>query len=223
MKRAVPAFVILVLISTGCRPRAPRDNLLLISIDTLRADHVGVYGRRQARTPNIDEAARNGFFFTDVTSPAPLTTPAHASLLTGLYPPAHGVRDNGAFRLSEEKTTLAELLERSGYSTGAIVASFVLKRRFGLDQGFSEYDDRLAEDLGRAREIDAARVTEKAVAWLKDRKEPFFLWVHYFDPHADYAPPNRSGVISRPPRMTGRWLTSTGKSASSSIFSKEKT
>ena len=123
-------------------PRA-RDNLLLVTLDTTRADHLGAYGYARARTRHLDQLAAEGARFETALSPAPITLPAHASIFTGLLPPEHGVRNNGNFYLPDRFETLATVLHREGYHTGAFVSSFILDRRYGLARGFDEYDDRL--------------------------------------------------------------------------------
>jgi arylsulfatase A-like enzyme len=125
----------------GCERARPR-NLLLVSIDTLRADHLGAYGFPRPTTPHIDAVAREGAVFGSVHSPVPMTLPAHVTMLTGTLPPTHGIRDNLQNRLPEGSLTLAERLKVHGYATAAVVSSFVLDRRFGLSQGFDRYDDR---------------------------------------------------------------------------------
>jgi len=170
-------------------------NLLLVTLDTTRADRLGVYGNSAIKTPTLDHLAATGVVFSTVTAVAPLTLPAHASLMTGRYPTSHGVRANGLFRLGDEFETLAERLLAAGYRTGAVVSSFVLDEQFGLSQGFEVYDDNLGEgqleDSRHYREQSAAVTTERALRWLKEvRTERFFLWVHYFDPHHEYAPPS---------------------------------
>ncbi len=172
------------------RPGAP--SVLLVSIDTLRADRVGAYGASYGATPALDALAAAGVRFEKAISPAPLTLPAHATLLTGLYPPRHGVRHNGLFRLAPEHTTLAERFREAGYATGAVVGAVVLERRYGLDQGFDQYDDAVEGDPASATgypERPADRVTEAALRWLAGARRPFFLFVHYYDPHAEYRPP----------------------------------
>jgi arylsulfatase A-like enzyme/Flp pilus assembly protein TadD len=172
-------------------------NLLLITLDTTRADRLGCYGYEQARTPTIDALASRGLRFANVTAPAPLTLPSHSTLLTGLDVPSHGVRNNGTFRLSPDHTTLAETLGGAGYDTAAFVGSFVLDSRYGLDQGFELYDDDvnpegLSAESGRFHERPADAVTDAALRWFDSRRDdagPFFAWVHYFDPHAPYDPP----------------------------------
>jgi arylsulfatase A-like enzyme/Flp pilus assembly protein TadD len=187
--------------SQTCRhsPRVPDAradggyNLLLITLDTTRADRLGAYGYTKAQTPNLDRLAREGARFTDCHTSVPLTLPAHCTLLTGREPPAHQVRNNGAYTLPESETTLAELFRKAGYSTQALVASFVLQSKFGLAQGFDLYNDTL--DLRNttgdfASEIPADRLFAKFSHWLKNRRSGrFFTWVHFYDPHAPYEPP----------------------------------
>jgi len=173
-------------------------NLLLITLDTTRADHLGCYGFDAAETPVLDALAAQGVRFHDAVTSVPITLPAHTTMLTGLDPPNHGVRDNGEYSLNPEKETLAEILGNAGYETAAFVASYVLNARFGLDQGFGVYDTNFTVATGTltlegtpALERPAAEVTGAAVSWLKQRKRdrPFFCWVHYYDPHARYVPP----------------------------------
>jgi len=177
-------------------PGALKDwNVLLISADTLRADHVGCYGNTVIRTPAIDGLARRGVLFRKAVTPVPITLPGHASMLTGLNPPRHGVRSNGFFRLRAETGTLGLRLKPQGYVTGAVVGAYVLDKRFGLNQGFDHYDD----DMTRGQhpttfgfsERRAEQVNEVAIEWLhRHARQKFFLFVHYFDPHAPYAPPS---------------------------------
>src|SRR4029453_594156 len=142
-RRRPLAGALLVALCAACggrdahpEPRPGAPSVLLVSIDTLRADRVGAYGAPYGATPTIDALAAEGVRFEKVISPAPLTLPAHATLLTGLYPPHHGVRHNGLFRLAAEHVTLAERFREGGYATGAVVGAVVLERRYGLDQGF---------------------------------------------------------------------------------------
>jgi len=188
---AIIAVVVLTLfVFFGNRPRL---NVLLISVDTLRPDRLGCYGHADIETPNIDRLAAEGTRFTDAVSAVPLTLPSHATIFTGLYPPSHGIRDNAFMTLPGEMTTLAEVLKSKGYSTCAVVGAFVLDSRYGLDQGFDHYDD----DLSGGRqpreftyaEIAADAVTRKTVAWPRQAPEPFLAFVHYYDPHTTYDPP----------------------------------
>ena len=187
--------------ASGDRPAsASRPNLLLITMDTTRADHLGAYGDSNAATPNLDRLASEGALADHAIAVAPVTLPAHVSILTGLYPPRHGVRDNADFRLPESETTLAEHLKAQGYGTAAVVGAFVLAGELGLSQGFDRYDDpkptASATSVGAAIryrplvERRAGDVTDAALTAL-DRLagKPFFLWVHYYDPHAEYEPP----------------------------------
>jgi arylsulfatase A-like enzyme/Tfp pilus assembly protein PilF len=169
----------------------PKTNLLLITLDTTRADHLGCYGYAGAKTPVLDELAASGVLCERAYTVAPLTLPAHASLFTGLYPAEHGVRSNGRGRLDDSIPTLAEVLRRKGYDTAAFVASFVLDARFGLARGFKKYDDDIggesADGDSAHRERDAASVVDAALAWLQEKRDrPFFCWVHLYDPHAPY-------------------------------------
>src|SRR6185503_9757552 len=131
--KIVPLSISLVLL---CSFAFAFDNVLLISIDTLRADHLSCYGSQEVKTPNIDSLARSGVLFKNVVTPAPFTLPAHVSMMTGLIPPAHGVADNGGFYLDPNVTTLAEMFHSKGLRTGAFIGAFPLDSRFGLDQGF---------------------------------------------------------------------------------------
>ena len=177
------------------RPRATGPNVLLVTIDTLRADRVGAYGAATAApTPALDALASEGSFFRKAQAPTPITLPSHASILTGQTPPRHGVRHNGLFRLSSETITLAERFQQAGYDTGAVVAAVVLDAAYGLDQGFDHYDAEISSrraGLTGFHERRAEEVTEAALAWLGRREpgRPFLLWVHYYDPHAVYDPP----------------------------------
>ena len=195
--RAVCAFVVLGLLGpwlfVSCsRARPAIRNVLLISIDTLRADRVSAYGYARPTTPNIDAVAREGVLFKDVRTPVPMTLPAHVSMLTGTLPPTHGLRDNLQSRLPEGSLTLAEMLKARGLTTGAVVSTFVLDRRFGTSQGFDTYDDRFQAvhkvgDLSERKGDEAARVARE---WLDAHKDkPFFLFLHLYDPHEPYDPP----------------------------------
>jgi arylsulfatase A-like enzyme/tetratricopeptide (TPR) repeat protein len=177
-----------LLVGTRSRP-----NVLLVTIDTLRADRLGCYGYRAAETPVLDALAARGVRFSTAVAHAPLTAPSHASILTGLLPLGHGVRDNGTFVLPPSLTTLAEGLRGAGYRTAAFVSGFPLDHRFGFARGFETYDDRLLRggDTRRASYVErpAATTTREAVAWVRGTRAPWFAWVHYFDPHSPYEPP----------------------------------
>lgn len=186
-------------------------NVLVVSIDTLRADRLGSYGYAAAQTPALDRLAARGLRFERAATVTPLTLPAHASLFTGTFPAFHGVRDNGQFYVSEDLTTLAEVLKANGYRTGGFIGAFVLDRRWGLAQGFDTYFDNF--DLSKyelAAGIDAAQrpgrdVVDQALQWLREPAgQPFFAWVHLYDPHAPYEAPEP--IAARFPRtMSGAY------------------
>lgn len=170
-------------------------NVLLISIDTCRADHLSSYGYRHQTTPHIDAIARDGIVFENAVSPIPLTLPAHATMMTSTIPPYHGVRDNYDYRVGASLITLAEILHDRSFVTGAVVGAHVLAGQFGLNQGFDDYHDRF-DDLanrpgeGAVPDRRAEEVTHYGLAWLeKHFQSPFFLFLHYFDPHQTYDPP----------------------------------
>jgi arylsulfatase A-like enzyme/Flp pilus assembly protein TadD len=172
--------------------------VVLVTIDTLRADRVGAYGGITAATPNLDRLASRGVTFVDATAHAPLTAPSHASILTGQYPTRHLLRDNGGFALAARSQTLAELLRTDGYHTAAFVASYVLNRGTGLARGFDAYSDRFDIATPHLSLTSLQRrgpeVARAAVEWLAGAPRPFFLWVHFYDPHAPYDPPPAFGA-----------------------------
>lgn len=171
---------------------AQRPSVLLVTLDTTRADHLGAYGAAFARTPHFDALARSGIRFERALAPTPLTLPSHASILTGLVPRRHGVRDNSGFSLAAEATTLTERLREAGYATAAFVSSAVLDRTGGLDRGFALYDDGVrVGDRSAFGHVEraAAQTTDAVLERLPSLAAPFFLWVHYFDPHLPYVPP----------------------------------
>jgi choline-sulfatase len=199
--RAVAAIVAFVtLASVACREpsalpsAAPAAgwNLLLVTLDTLRADRLGCYGRNDAETPALDALAARGLRFDQAQSPVPLTLPSHATILSGLLPPRHGLRDNGRGSLPADVATLATRLGAAGYRTGAFVGAFVLDHRHGLGRGFATYDDEVPRgENALEAERPGAEVVDRAHAWLAAAPEekPFFAWVHLYDAHAPYAPP----------------------------------
>ncbi|MFL6233938.1 MAG: sulfatase-like hydrolase/transferase [Thermoanaerobaculia bacterium] len=185
-----------LLVLFGCsRERIPRQpSLVLVTLDTVRADHLGCYGDREAVTPSLDRLASEGLRFANASSAVPLTLPSHTCLLTGLLPPHHGLRNNGVGALRPGTATLATLLSAAGYRTGAFLGAFVLDHRFGLKAGFEVYDDEIERDPKAGPVLEAERpgneVVDRALAWLgKDDKRPFFLWAHLYDAHAPYTPP----------------------------------
>jgi len=172
-------------IASGC-------NVLLITLDTTRADRLGCYGWTRAVTPTLDALAHSGVRFEKVYAQAPITLPSHVTMMTGTYPPEHGVRDNGRYALGPELTTLAEVFQRHGYRTAAFIACQVLDSRYGLARGFEVYDDRMPLRTPDQAFYDrpADRVCDNVLSWLPSaRGGPFFCWVHLFDPHAPYTPP----------------------------------
>lgn len=174
-------------------PAPPIDRVVLVTIDTLRADRVGAYGDAAAHTPTLDALAAAGVRFDQAISPTPITRPSHATLLTGLDPPAHGVRGNSVFALDAGIPTLPEQLAQEGFATAAFIAAFVLDGRFGLDRGFDVYDDDVARRASASpfsyAERPADAVVDNALAWVRTAPERFFLWVHLYDPHANYEAP----------------------------------
>jgi choline-sulfatase len=193
----------MLVVDAGCREAAPRSssadrpNVLLVTIDTLRADHVGCYGYQDASTPALDALAERGVRFETAVAHAPLTGPSHASILTGQIPPGHGFRNNSGFTLSPRVRTAVEDFRQAGYRTAAFVSGFPLDRRFGFDRGFETYDDHLPRGNDRRRtpyvERTADATTDAALRWLASGSagpaSRWFLWVHYYDPHAPYEPP----------------------------------
>ena len=168
-----------------------RPNLLIITLDTTRADRLGCYGYAKAQTAALDALAARGVLFENAYATAPLTLPSHATIMTGLYPPEHGMHINGKGQLGVQIPTLAEVLAKSGYETGAFVASFVLHSKFGLNRGFQTYDDEMAGGERHGSETHLMRngnlVVDAALAWLTPRRaKPFVCWVHLYDPHAPY-------------------------------------
>ncbi len=206
--------------------RREQPNVLLITVDTLRQDHLGCYGYGPAKTPNLDAFFKEGIGFAAANTCAPITLPSHTSILTGMYPTYHGVRDNGAYSLRKTGLTMTEAMKADGYSTGAVVSAFVLDKRFGLDKGFDSYDDDFSDSVLNETKWSispetygdtydyyqrrADEVTESALEWLNgNRDNRFFLWAHYFDPHAPYYRYSENGsrpVLQAPsPSPTGQY------------------
>jgi arylsulfatase A-like enzyme/Flp pilus assembly protein TadD len=182
-------------------PRRPasvpsaRPNVLLVTIDTLRSDHLHCYGYNQVQTSAIDSLAADGIRFEQAFTPVPITLPSHSVILTGTYPMLSGMHDFSGNSLNQQQPTLATVLRAQGYDTGAVIAAAVLDRRFGLNRGFDFYYDhfdfsRLAETNLDLMERPANLVIDQALGWLAGhKKKPFFLWVHLYDPHHPYKPP----------------------------------
>jgi arylsulfatase A-like enzyme/tetratricopeptide (TPR) repeat protein len=185
-------------IELGTLPRGlsrDRLNLVVVTLDTTRADRIGAYGARDVETPAVDRLASEGVLFEQAVSVAPLTLPAHSSIFTGKFPPEHGVRDNGGFFLGPDQVTLAEVLKGRGYRTGAFVAAYVLAAKWGINQGFDTYFDDF--DLSQVRAVSLSaiqrpgnEVLDKALPWIEQSAgAPFFAWIHLYDPHSPYRPP----------------------------------
>jgi arylsulfatase A-like enzyme/Tfp pilus assembly protein PilF len=170
-------------------------NLVIVTLDTTRADRMGAYGNREVETPTFDRLAREGVRFDQAVSVAPLTLPVHSSMFTGKFPPEHGVRDNGGFFLGPDQLTLAEVLKSKGYRTGAFIGAYVLDSKWGINQGFDTYFDKF--DLSETRAISLAsiqrpgnEVVDQALPWIEQAKNGrFFAWIHLYDAHSPYRPP----------------------------------
>jgi arylsulfatase A-like enzyme/cytochrome c-type biogenesis protein CcmH/NrfG len=167
-------------------------HIVLISIDTCRSDYLSCYGCPMKTTPHIDDLAAESILFSNVISPVPITLPAHSSMLTGTIPPYHGVRNNLGYTLGPSNLTLPEILDKKGFTSAALVGSFVLDAQFGLNQGFDTYNDSFEDVVHGAfgDERQAGEISRLASDWLdKHQEDNFFLFLHYYDPHADYNPP----------------------------------
>jgi len=182
----------------ACARSAPaqRASALLVTLDTTRADALACYGNPLPTSPNLDRLAAEGVLFESAHTTVPVTLPAHASMLTGLYPPRHRLRDNGVVGLAAEARTLAEVAREAGWQTAAFVGSVVLAPLFGIEQGFEHYSapartSGVDSQRPHGAERRASEVVDEALAWLarRDRERPFLVWVHLYDPHHPYAPP----------------------------------
>jgi arylsulfatase A-like enzyme len=197
-KWRLPLIVVLVavgLVGTLFYFRSPPPvNLLLITLDTTRADRLGCYGYTQALTPELDALAKNGVLFERAYAPAPMTSPSHTSIMTGLWPPEHGVNTNALTVLDPNIPTIAELLQARGYATAAFPAASMLAARFGLNRGFQSYFDDLSDPKTGAdrmqRSRDGRYIADLSIQWLKEQQQaddaPFFCWLHFYDPHDPY-------------------------------------
>jgi choline-sulfatase len=197
------SLLALALVLVGCGRGAPL-NVLLVTLDTTRADHLGSYGYSLARTKNIDQLASEGVLCTNAISAAPITLPSHSTIMTGLYPPAHGVRDNGSYALGDDAITLADRLAGAGYDTRAFVSALVLNRRYNLSKGFAGYDDDLWSERRPAmfmiRSRPGPKTAENVAAWIGDwarakKRKPFFVWMHLFDAHQPYTVPAAERIL----------------------------
>ncbi len=213
---SITAVVVAALLFARCSVdrSPPFPGILLVTIDTLRSDRIHCYGNDEIPTPAIDSLAAEGVLFENAISPIPVTLPSHTSILTGLYPNQHGVRDNGVYRVPEKLDTAAEIFRRNGWETAAFVSAHVLSRIYRTDQGFDHFDDEMVEPLIEKNPIRGNRrfpehtrrwlekwtepyqrraetTVTRAIDWFvsRDRRKPFFCWVHLFDPHLAYSPP----------------------------------
>jgi arylsulfatase A-like enzyme len=186
-------LVLLCVASTGARRHAvPARNLLLITLDTLRADYVGAYVGKEGRTPNLDRLASEGALFETTETAAPLTLPSHTAILTGSFPSATSEVDNGV-RSKSASQTIAERLRAKGFTTGAFVSAFVLDSRWGLDRGFDVYDSPFTATHVRRR---GDLTTNRALAWVSSvRSRPFFAWIHLYDAHGTPSPQQGAGSV----------------------------
>jgi len=183
--------------AAGAAPSARKlsPNVILITIDTVRADHIGCYGAKQVQTPTIDSLARDGILFERAISQVPLTWPSHAVILTGTYPFQNGVQDFTGQPLASQFRSVAQAFKQHGYATGAVVSAFVLDRSWGLARGFDFYDDAFSPEEFQKRDLGlvdrkAAESVTHAINWLKQpTHRPFFFWLHLYDPHSPYDPP----------------------------------
>jgi len=182
------ALLLSVAACAGPRPLAKR--VIIVTLDTTRVDYISAYGSTRVSTPNIDGLARRGALFEKATTVAPLTLTAHSSLFTGLLPPHHGVRDNAADPLAADHATLAEILQRRGFHTGAFAASAVLQASRGLSRGFDVYRDGVSDSWSRRFRRPGGEVVAEALQWVSQQgDEPFLLWMHLYDAHAPCDPP----------------------------------
>ncbi len=198
-------LILCFLLTNGCQQKE-QWNVLIVTFDTTRADHIATYGNDSARTPVLDQLANDGVVYERSLAPIPITLPSHTSIMTGQVPFVHGVRDNGLFKLSDKKLTLAEILRQQGFATGAAIGSFPLTSQFGISQGFDFFNEHITqkfEDIFGERTIakdklffderKAAQVNDAIMPWIEQQvtssDDPFFAWVHYFDPHHPHEPP----------------------------------
>jgi arylsulfatase A-like enzyme/predicted Zn-dependent protease len=215
----IAVFLVVVALGCGKAPAPPlesvhRDiglpgaNVLLITLDTTRADRIGAYGYGAAETPWLDALAAESVLFETTVTPTAFTLPSHSTIMTGLYPPFHGMRLNGGSALADVQVTLAEELSEAGYRCGAVIAAFVLDQRWGLSQGFDSFEDDIAMEPEQKLDLAlvqrrADRVVDLGVEWLEAEDDrPFFAWLHLYDPHIPYDPPEPFAT-----RFAGRGLS----------------
>lgn len=202
-------------------------NVVVVTIDTLRADRLHCYGYDRIETPTLDALAQQGALFEHAIAQVPLTPPSHASIFTGTYPTVHHVRNTGGFVLQSSSRTLAKILQEQGWDTGAFIGAWVLKKAFGFNQGFAVYDDQMpkrgpSRDTVEEPERRAGEVVDRAIAWLNAQSgKPFFAWVHLYDPHQPYDPPEPfrqkyrgrlyDGEVAYTDRELGRFMAALDK------------
>lgn len=199
MKKKISTFILFLflLFLSSCSYFSdiePADKIILITLDTTRADHLGCYGYQNIETPNLDQIALDGILFKNAICHVPTTLPSHSSIMTGLYPIKHGVRSNLIYHLPESSFTLAEILKENGYETAAIISTVILAKRYGIAQGFDYFDESFLEEFMDQPELIKQRRAkgsiDLALKWLEERKDKkFFLWLHLYDPHTPYDPP----------------------------------
>lgn len=207
MIRISAVLSLLALLACGRAPQG--SNVLLLTLDTTRVDALSCYGGPLAKTPHLDALARESLRFTQAVTTAPYTGPSHGSMLTGLLPPQHGLRDFLRVALPEQARTLAEILSEAGYDTAAFVSAYVLDPRYGLDQGFDVYSSvEPPKRRGGYSQRPGDETADEALRWLAERRSerPFFVWIHFYDPHGDYRPPPeyRPPLEDLPPRSPER-------------------
>ncbi len=214
-------LVLVLPLLLGCGRPAERPPIILISIDTLRADRLPMYGYRGVETPALDALRADSVLFTNAWSHSPLTLPSHATIMTGALPAAHGVRDNTGFRLSGDVPSLASILKANGYATAAAVSAFILRESTGMNAGFDVYDDQLQRPRGETSLGHIQRPGDETVAaarsWIEPRaRQPFFYFLHLYEPHSPYEPPEPfasryasspyDGEIAHSDAIVGRFL-----------------
>lgn len=185
----------ILLLTDACWRQSAQSNVILITIDTLRADALSCYNIHGVPTPNIDALAKEGTIFEEVILPVPITLPSHCSIMTGTYPSYHTVHHNSLFKLPDSALTLAEVLKNNGYQTAAFIGAFPLASVFNINQGFDTYDEHFNGKPQQNEYFFAERraedVINSATKWLQSPKsKPWFLWIHLFDPHQPYQPPD---------------------------------
>ena len=199
--RFLSLLIVLTLLS-ACQ-QDKEFNVIVVTFDTTRADHIGVFGKDQANTPTLDNLAKDGILYQHALTSIPITLPSHSSIMTGKTTFSHGVRDNGLFNLSDQQLTLAEILKAQGYNTAAAIGSFPLTSQFGINQGFDYFNEHITlnqEDMYGDKTIPkealffderkASQVNDGIMPWIEENyQNPFFVWLHYFDPHQPHEPP----------------------------------